>query len=62
MAYIETKVGNGYTYANRKVFMIETVDDVASLPTDCAVDSLAKTYDWGVIASFGVDRQWHIWP
>ena len=58
MAYEVVKIGNNYTHADRKTFMIETEDDLATLPTDCAIDSVAKTADYSVYAVLDIDRTW----
>jgi len=65
MAYEVVKVGNNYTYANRMTYMIEKVEDeeeqqaiIDSLPTDCAIDSVAKTADYSVYAVLDIDRTW----
>lgn len=59
MAYEITKIGNEYATAKRMTFMITSEDDLATLPTDCAIDSVAKTVDYSIYAILGLDRQWH---
>ena len=65
MAYEVVKVGNDYTHANRMTYIIEKVEDeeeqqaiIDSLPTDCAIDSVAKTADYSVYAVLDIDRTW----
>ena len=63
--YTIVKIGNNYTHADRVTFMLKKADTdeeqqaiIDSLPTDCAIDSVAKTADYSVYAVLDIDRTW----
>ncbi len=65
MAFEIVKIGNNYTQANRVTIMLkkEHEDDdwqdiIDSLPTNFAIDSVAKTGDYSVYAVLDADRTW----
>lgn len=65
MDYKIVKIGNNYTNADRLTIMLkkaETEEEqqaiIDSLPTDCAIDSVAKTADYSVYAVLDIDRTW----
>lgn len=63
------KIGNGYVSPNRKEFVIDSVADVAGLPTKdkkgvgvggyCDPGSIAYTPDFENIFMLGNDNVWH---
>lgn len=63
------KIGNGYVNPDRKEYLIDSIADIAGLPTatkegtiingKCAPGSVAYTPDLKIIYMLGNDGQWH---
>jgi hypothetical protein len=60
MAIGTIRNGIGYDASNYHEYLIDSVDDVANLPTGCALGSIAYTADFSVIAVKKNDGTWYV--
>lgn len=63
--YTVIKIGNNYTHADRVTIMLKKAETaeaqqaiIDSLPTDCAISSVARTADYSVYVVLDIDRTW----